>query len=275
MQTLASVDGQTTFGRDLANNFFDTATVAATISGSPSIWATGLSTTQNSFNSISGSTERFLLLTESVGALRERVISRMEASEGTPIQFDANRDAITSASALDMARRAIEAVQRYGAPCTEAGIRLIVTEALATNDIGRQAQRSRYESYLDTLHRVINEGEEKGEQHEIGDAEVRLTYLWAISAGADVSTDAGKVRSQIETINLPFLGALTAEQKSRVSYYAQQAIGDRPDLRNDFESLRDELLAAYRERTEPSEEPADTPSEDTAPETPPAETPDE
>lgn len=271
LQTLASVDGQTTYGRDLANNFFDTATVAATVSQSSPIWATGLSATQNSFNSVSGSTERFLLLTESVGALRQRVVDRMEAEEGPPLNFDHYRNDPTNAAALDVARRALQAVQRYGGPCTEAGIRLIISEALATNDIGRQAQRSRYESYLDTLHRVINEGVDKGEQREFGDAEVRLAYLWAISAGAELSTDAGKVRNQIETVNLSLLAELTDDQKSRVSYYVQQAIGDRPDLGSDFESLRDELLAAYRERTEPSEEPAETPS----PETPPAETPTE
>ena len=137
MQSLATVDSETTFGQDLANNFFDTATVAATVSQSPSIWATGLSATQNSFNSVSGSTERFLLLSESVGALRERVLQRMTDAIGTPPSFGSAN--ATRGSALQIARQAVEAIQRYGAPCTEGGIRLIIAEALTDSSIARQA----------------------------------------------------------------------------------------------------------------------------------------
>jgi len=188
MQTLASVDGQTTFGRDLANNFFDTATVAATISNSPTMWATGLSATQNSFNSIGGSTERFLLLTDSVGALRERVILRMEASEGEPPPFDDYKndngtpdDTITSAVALDMARQSIEAVQRYAAPCTEAGIRLIIAEALSGDGLERDANRANQRSYMDAIHNIINDGTPEGQAaYTVTEQELRWLYVWAL-----------------------------------------------------------------------------------------------
>lgn len=270
MQTLASVDGQTTFGRDLANNFFDTATVAATISQSPSLWATGLSSVQNSFNSVSGSTERFLLLTESVGALRERVLARMEAEEGAALDFDVYRDrASTDAVALDVARRSLLAVQRYGAPCTEAGIRLIISEALANNSIADQAQLSRYQSYVQVVQDIINEGVEKDERHEIDDVELRVLYLWAITAASDASTDAGKVHAQIEQVRLPYVGEITdGDVKNRLSYHVQQAAAQNDAVRNDIESLRNELLAAYTSRTQETAEP---PAENPAPpdETPP------
>ncbi|MBY0565173.1 MAG: hypothetical protein K2P58_13430 [Hyphomonadaceae bacterium] len=257
MQTLASVDGQTTFGRDLANNFFDTATVAATISNSPTIWATGLSATQNSFNSISGSTERFLLLTDSVGALRERVVHRMESAESDTPSFaeyknddGSLKDSVTSAVALDMARQSVEAVQRYGAPCTEAGLRLIIAEALSTNGIARQAQEARQRSSVEVLESIINTTTVEGqERYVVRTRDLQLMYVWALTAGEEEPEgETGKIRNQIE-FELPYLAALRGGDESRVSYYVQQIASERPQLRDAVGAVRAELLAAYQTRT--------------------------
>jgi hypothetical protein len=261
MQTLASVDGQTTFGRDLANNFFDTATVAATISNSPTIWATGLSATQNSFNSISGSTERFLLLTDSVGALRERVILRMEASEGDEPPFANYRETdgslkstVTSAVALDIARQSIEAVQRYGAPCTEAGLRLIIAEALSNNGIAREAAEARQRTNVQVIEAIINANSVEGQQpYVVRMRDLQLMYVWALTAGEiDDETDTAKVREQIE-FELPYLGSLKGGDSSRLSYYVQQSAAERPQLREAVDQVRREMLEAYRTRTAANE----------------------
>lgn len=245
MQTLASVDSQTTFGRDLANNFFDTATVAATISQSPVLWATGLSATQNSFNSVSGSTERFLLLTDSVGALRERVLRRMDDAVGTPPAFDSNRATTSRATAIDMARQAIEAVQRYGAPCTEGGIRQIIADALSGPQIGQEAVQRRNEAYVESIRGILA----KHGSYPLADRDLGLLYLYSMTRG-DTTDVAQNLLAEIQLL-LPYLGenGLNGTDRNLLFYNIQQiASVESSPLRNGAATLRREVLDARAAR---------------------------
>lgn len=266
MQTLASVDGQTTLGQNLANNFFDTATVAATVTQSPVMWATGLSVAQNAFNGVSESTERYVLLSDSVGALRERVLGSMEADEGADgPDFDQyrpgdNRQRVTAAAALNLARQSIEAVQRYGAPCSEGGIRQIIAEALGGDELRQQAARTRQQSYADVIRSIINTNVPQGEAgFSVTEGGYRLLYLWALSRGENAAEETRGAREQIEH-ELSYLGPLKEQEQARLSYFVQQLGAQRPAIASDLDALRTEVLArrAAREQqapTEPAPEP--------------------
>jgi|CXWL01.1.fsa_nt_gi hypothetical protein len=269
MQTLASIDGQTTLGQDLANNFFDTATIAATVSQSPAMWATGLSATQNSFNGVSESAERYLFLTDSVGALRERVLLRMQESEGDdPPPFEQYRpggdDAapLTATVALNLARQSIEAVQRYGAPCTEGGIRQIIAEALGGDGLRQQAAQARNQSFADAIRSIINTNVPQGEAgFSVTDDGFRLLYLWAQSRGENAAQETRNVREQIEH-ELSYLEPLKQQEQARLSYFVQQMARQRPAISEDIDELRAAVIArrAAREAqapTEPAPEPKD------------------
>ena len=269
MQTLASIDGQTTLGQDLANNFFDTATIAATVSQSPAMWATGLSATQNSFNGVSESAERYLFLTDSVGALRERVLMSMQASEGAdPPPFEQYRPGVegaqplTQTAALNLARQAIEAVQRYGAPCTEGGIRQIIAEALGGDGLRQQAAQARNQSFAEVIRSIINTNVPQGEAgFSVTDEGYKLLYLWALSRGDNAAEETRNVRDQIEH-ELPYLGQLKEQEKARLSYFVQQMSTQRPAIAADLDALRAAVIArrAAREQqapTEPTPDPKD------------------
>lgn len=269
MQALATVDSETTFGQDLANNFFDTATVAATVSQSPVIWATGLSATQNSFNSVSGSTERFLLLSESVGALRERVLQRMDDAVGTPPSF--STASATRGAALDIARQSIEAIQRYGAPCTEGGIRQIIADALTGPEIAQLAVQQRELHYRESIRNLINSG---GNKYEVNDRDLRLLLLYAGARG-ETTEPARTLLAQIN-IELPYLAALSPQDKNQLYYFINQVShlpGSR--LRDDMATLRQELLNAAAQRAaQPTPTPTPTPEQSpqgSAPGAPPVE----
>lgn len=259
MQALATVDSETTFGQDLANNFFDTATVAATVSQSPAIWATGLSATQNSFNSVSGSTERFLLLSESVGALRERVLQRMDDAVGTPPSF--NTTNATRGVALDFARQAIEAVQRYGAPCTEGGIRQIISDALTEPEIAQQAAQQRELSYRADIRVLINNNRDKDQQpYEVNDRDLRLLLLYAGARG-ETTEPSTTLERQIR-VELPYLAGMLPENMNQLLYFINQIShlpGNR--LRNDLATLREELLNAAAQQGPSPPPPAQPPAQ--------------
>ncbi|MEQ1707117.1 MAG: hypothetical protein ABL864_02160 [Terricaulis sp.] len=268
MQTLASVDGQTTLGQNLANNFFDTATVAATVTQSPVMWATGLSVTQNAFNSVSESTERYVLLSDSVGALRERVLGSMAAGEGAEgPNFDryrpgaADSTPLTPAVALSLARQSIEAVQEYGAPCTEGGIRQIIADALGGDELRQQAARTRNQSYADAIRSIINTNVPQGEAgFSVTEEGYRLLYLWTLSRGENAADETRGVREQIEH-ELSYLGPLKEQEQARLSYFVQQQFAtQRREVSSYLGTLRTEVLArrALREEqapTEPAPEP--------------------
>lgn len=183
MQTLAGVDSQQAFGRDLANNLFDTATIIATVSQSPSAWATGLSTSQSSFNSVSVSTERYLMLTDSVGALRERVLEKMDENIAVP-DFEAARNAQEGkvAAALNVAREAVLAVHAYGAPCTEGGIRLLISEALTASPVAVIAHSSRVEVIMEEIRQLVADQlpEDQREQFTLGSRDLHLLYFYSL-----------------------------------------------------------------------------------------------
>ncbi len=243
MQTLASVDSQTTFGRDLANNAFDTATVGATISHSPTLWATALSTLQTSFNSLSGSAERFLLMTDSVGALRERVLQKMDDSAGTPPLFETYRNSVTTAQALDLTRQAIEGVQRYGAPCTEGGIRLIIAEALTGPQIADLAQSERTDAFIEQIRALVN----KHGQYAVSTHDLQLLYLYSQNRGA---TDAdGTALLQQIRLALPYLPEFESQsghsELNSLLYAIQQvATLEGPRLTSGTDQIKHDLIAA-------------------------------
>lgn len=244
MQALATVDSETTFGRDLANNFFDTATVAATISQSPVLWATGLSATQNSFNSVSGSTERFLLLSDSVGALRERVLQRMDDAVGRPPTFALTNQEVTRGFALDMARQAVEAIQRYGAPCTEGGIRQIIADALGPQ-IGQEATQRRNEAFVESIRGIVA----KHGSYPLADRDLGLLYLYSMTRG-DTTPEAQNLLAEIQLL-LPYLGenGLNGTDRNLLFYNIQQiASAESSPLRNGAAALRREVLDARAAR---------------------------
>lgn len=205
MQALAGVDSQQSYGRDLANNFFDVATIAATVSQSPAMWATGLSTTQTTFNSVSVSTERYLMLTDSVGALRQRVLDEMEKGVVEP-DFAAARDGAPGrlGRALNIARQSIAAVQAYGSACTEGGIRLVISEALTASPIATIAEFDRTEGYRSEIQRLVREAlpADQRSGFRIGSRDVSLLFLYSyMIRQTEPNPDLPAVRAAIPYID--------------------------------------------------------------------------
>lgn len=182
LQALATVDGQISYGRDLGNNFLDAATILATAFNSPAGYALGISTAQGSFNSVYGSMERYLMLTDSVGPLRERVLEAMELAETPELEFKDSDDIQVS---VRNARLAISQVQNYGVTCSEAGLRQIIGDALReepTLESVTQAGRAR--SLVSGIEDAIQSVPGFGE-YNVSDSDLYLLYAYIISDRQD------------------------------------------------------------------------------------------
>lgn len=178
LQTLASVDGQISYGRDLGNNIFDAATILSTAFDSPVGYAIGISTTQSTFNSVYGSMERYLMLTDSVGPLRERVVEAMEAVDTEELNFEPEQD---PALLVNSARLGINHVQNYGAICSEAGLRQIIGDALRDNQptLERELDGRRAALLRQEIEEVI--GTLPGfENYNVSDPDLQLLYAFIV-----------------------------------------------------------------------------------------------